>query len=140
MSNPLGRKRKPRQMKVLQGTVRKSRDREEPKFPIIRNAAPPKWLSNVDALNEWNRLVELLTPVYVLTSADLSMLGLLCVQFGEVLRKIQAQPPEQVSAAEYAQLRYYYTEFGLSPSSRSKVTPAVEAGPANPFSTLTGTS
>lgn len=130
MPNP----RKPRALKVLEGTQRKDRDRAEPEFPPVSGAAPPDWLSTTDAVTEWRRLAALLEATRVLTEGDLTALGHLCNLHGACVKLYRAGM--QPTAAELTQLRLGLAEFGLTPASRSKAAPAWTAKKSNPFQNL----
>lgn len=137
------RHRKPRNLKLLHGTLQKCRDRPEVDFPPVGDVpAPPDWLISPDAVAEWDDKVRLLVPVRVLTRADLVMLGHYCNQHAEILRlyrmRVQGLPTPAPTAAQYAQLRMYADEFGFTPASRSKAQPARGEANTNPFSALTG--
>ena|SRR5687767_8637752 len=133
MANP----RKPRSLKIIQRTIRKDRDRPEPVFPAAANLEPPDWLGTVDALNLWRKLVGLLVPNGLLTEADVMPLGHLCNAHGEILKLYRAGM--EPTAAQRAQLRYLFDEFGLTPASRGKVRPSTDGKAKNAFQALTGT-
>lgn len=133
---PRGQKPKPEAIKKAQGTARKDRVREQgADFKQIEGTpAAPAWLKGEEALAEWKRLAQILTQTRTLTVADVSMLALLCAQFGDVVRKYENKG--EPTAAELSQLRMYYSEFGLTPASRTRVGIAAggNAPPSNPFS------
>ncbi len=114
MPNPI----KPDHLKVLEGTDRPDRSHPAPEFPPPDSLAPPDWLNGPEAAVEWKRLVELLEPVRIFTEADRTMLGWLCNQHGKLVQLVRAG--ETPTSAQYSQLRFFYTEFGLTPASRSK--------------------
>ena len=130
MANP----RKPRALKVLQGTNRPSRDRPEPEFPPADDVQQPDWLSSPDAVAEWKRLVPLLKATRVLTQGDLTTLGHLCNLHGDCVKLYRAGLSPL--AAQLTQLRLYLAEFGLTPASRAKAAPAGAGKKANPFKAL----
>lgn len=132
MPNP----RKPRALKLLEGTDRPSRDYPEPEFPAVEGAEPPDWLVSDDALAEWSRCTELLESTGVLTEGDLTALAHMCALHGEVVNLVRAGLTP--TAADRTQLRLYLTEFGMTPASRSKAGGGVKKKAANPFSALTG--
>ena len=114
MPNP----RKPEHLKVVEGTARPDREHPAPEFPAPDSLEGPDWLVGDEATAEWKRLVELLQPVRVFTEADRTMLGHACNLHGKLVRMYRAQ--EAPTASQLAQLRYLYTEFGLTPASRSR--------------------
>ena len=114
-----GRKPKPTALKIIKGTARKHRmNDKEPKPETAKKQAPPGWL-NVDAKKEWKRLIAELTDNGIVTNLDLSMLAALCQLWGEYIAGIKTSEP--VSMAHVTQMRLLAAEFGLTPSSRSKV-------------------
>lgn len=116
MPNP----RKPTDLKVLQGTDRPDRaNPDEPKYEATSGSAPPDWLDGPEAVKEWGRIVAILEEHRVLTAADLSALGHLCNLHAVCVKKTRLGGGP--TAAELTQLRLFYTEFGLTPASRSKV-------------------
>ena len=133
----MANKRKPRALKIIQRTLRKDRDHPEPEFPPATNLDPPDWLGSVDALNLWKTLVGLLAPQGLLTEADVMPLGHLCNAHGEILKLYRAGM--EPTAAQRAQLRYMFDEFGLTPASRGKVKQSGTGQVKNPFQALTGT-
>lgn len=130
MANP----RKPRALKLLQGTDRKDRRTPEPEYPELDAAAPPDWLTSPDAIAEWKRLEGLLTATRVLTTADVTALGHLCNLHGECLRLYRANIAPH--AATLTQLRLYLAEFGMTPASRGRARPSGSDQPKNKFSHL----
>jgi phage terminase small subunit len=133
----MSNRRKPRRLKIIQRTLRKDRDHPEPEFPPLTSAEPPDWLGSVDALALWNQLIGLLLPTGVMTQADVAPLGHLCNAHGEILKLYRAGM--EPTAAQRAQLRYLFDEFGLTPASRGKVRPATDGKAKNAFQALTGT-
>lgn len=132
MPNP----RKPRSLKVLEGTLRPARDYPEPDFNTVSadEASPPDWLSTADAVAEWNRLVTLLTASRVLAEGDMTALGHLCNLHGNCVRLYRANM--EPTAAQLTQLRLLSAEFGLTPSSRSKAGTVGDGAKKNPFRKL----
>lgn len=125
----------------MKGNAKKARTRDEPKFPLAKDLSPPDWLVGLDALAEWRRLVDLLTPTRVLTEGDVSNLAHYCNWHAEIVRRSRTWadpnvPSEEVTAPMIAQLRMFASEFGLTPASRSKVAPAKEGANENEFARL----
>ena len=117
-----GPKPKPDALKRLAGTDQPSRMMDnavEFPTPELGESAPPNWLTNADAVAEWDRLYPLLEANRVLTTADVTMLAHLCRLHGSTVRRTRAGM--DVSSSSEAQLRAYYSEFGLTPSSRTRV-------------------
>lgn len=130
MPNP----RKPRQLKVIEGTLRRDRDYPEPEFPVVEGARPPDWLNGPEALAEWDRLTALLESSRVLTQADLTALAHLCNLHGACVKLYRAGM--EPTAAQLTQLRLMLAEFGLTPASRSKAGTAAPKDQKNPFQAL----
>lgn len=120
-----GRPRKPRNLKVLEGTLRPDRDYDEPDYPLTDGAEPPHWLNAGPAWDEWQRLVPILEANGVLTEADLSALAHLCNVHGKIVKIWLADdtPPSTL----LQRLDAMQGKFGLNPSERSKV-PTSKAG------------
>lgn len=130
MPNP----RKPRQLKVIEGTLRRDRDRPEPEFPTVEGAEAPDWLTGPEALAEWKRLTALLEATRVLTEADLTALAHLCNLHAACVKMYRAGM--EPTAAQITQLRLMLAEFGLTPASRSKAGAVAPDRKANPFQKL----
>ena len=125
-------KRKPKALKLHQGTDRKDRDRPEADYPPVTGTEPPEWLCDVDAVTEWRARIIQLEAAGVVTSADLSMLGVYCNMFARALMKWRAGG--EPTAADVTQLRMMAVEFGFTPASRSKAGKAGPGEEANAFS------
>ena len=128
-----GPKPKPDALKRLAGTDQPSRMMDnavEFPTPEFGESAPPNWLTNADAVAEWDRLYGLLKANRVLTVGDLTMLAHLCRLHGSIVRRTRAGM--DVPSASEAQNRTNYAEFGLTPSSRTRVL-AGEARRKNKF-------
>jgi P27 family predicted phage terminase small subunit len=133
--------RKPTALKMIEGTNRKAR--ENPNEPMLESSIPnmPSWLPP-KAKTCWRELSELLLGMRVITKADRKCLELLCDAYSEYrdCRKFVTsngytyktvtqsgdelhRPYPQVNMAQNAWKRVLdgLKEFGLSPSSKSKV-------------------
>jgi phage terminase small subunit len=75
-----GRKPKPRSLKVLQGTFRKDRDRNEPRPEHIAPSCP-RWLP-VEAKRKWHQLAPELFRLGLLTRLDSAAFSAFCVIYG----------------------------------------------------------
>jgi phage terminase small subunit len=132
MPNP---HRKPRRLKALAGTLRTTRDRPEFQPRALADLPPaPAWLQNVDAVDAWDRVGDVLVASRVLTAADLDVLGHLCTLHGRLLELYRSGA--EVQASLFAQYRLLADAFGLMPTSRSRVQPAGDPLEANPFLAL----
>lgn len=123
-------------MKVLRGTDRKDRTRDEADFPVVSGSVdPPDWLIDAEAVKEWHHKVDLLTRASVLTEAGLSLLGQYCNMHAAAVKQWRAGLAP--TAADLTQLRLMATEFGFTPASISKVG-RPSKGKGNPFKELAG--
>lgn len=94
-------------------------------FPAVdRVPDPPDWM-NADGMALWRDIAPMLYAQKVLTKADLPALGHLCQLHGLILGGPNGNlgyragiPP---AAADITQLRMLFAEFGLTPSSRTRV-------------------
>src|SRR5687767_12384414 len=72
-----GPKRTPRHLRLLRGTLRPSRD-QTPAVglpPITDAPRPPRWLTNVAGLREWNRLARIMLANGLLTEGNIILLS-----------------------------------------------------------------
>jgi phage terminase small subunit len=121
-------------MKLLKGTARPDRVRDEVEFPAAENPPPPDWLIDPEAVREWDEKVGLLSSAGVLTVAALSLLGQYCNMHAAAVK--QWRVGDAPTAADMTQLRLMATEFGFTPASRSKIGGGGKREPANPFHNL----
>jgi len=124
------RPRKPEVLKLISGTNQPCRVREEVAMPKVdRVPDPPAWLTNPDALEEWDRLAPQLFAVGLLTGPAVSPLAILCGTFGAI---VAAMAEGQINSALINSYRAFCGDFGMTPASASKVKP-VEQKRANAF-------
>lgn len=134
---PRGRKPLPTAVKRLRGTLRPHRaNPNEPQVPAAV-PEPPKWLRG-EALAEWKRITPKLAAAGLLTQLDLAVLAGYCGAWGDLCdatRIVQDQGTTFISPRGMlvlhpelrriekarAALRAFASEFGLSPSARSRV-------------------
>ena len=113
------RRRTSNKLKVLKGTDRPDRMRDEPDYPVVEGCPdPPDWVRVPLAVREWEEKVRLLSDAGVLTEASLSTLGHYCNMHAAAVQKWDAGMSP--TAADLTQLRLMATEFGFTPASRSK--------------------
>ena len=127
---------KPSALKRLEGTYRPDRAaRNELELPVGLPEAP-NWL-DLEARNEWARVVPVLHETGVLTTLDGGRLADYCMTHslaikatrryqreGLVIRSpqgIKAHPAVAIAKDARAQARILAAEFGLTPSGRSRV-------------------
>lgn len=128
----------PGALKLISGTTR--RDRAEPAavvLPLVDQVpAPPEWLPNAHAANEWRRLAPILVANRLLAEADLSAFGHMCAIHGKMVQLWTAgEAPTGHMVSQYNALA---AAFGLSPAWRGKVKPLGDAKQANKFAGLKG--
>lgn len=145
-------KSKPTNLKLVQGSYRK--DRANPSEPKTKAAIPtcPKELSG-DARNEWKRITKELYTLGLITQVDRAAISAYCSAWGmfvESERQIAKEgaiaytpngmpvqsPWLQIRNKSLEQLRSYATEFGMTPSSRTKVQAIQEESSASPWDDL----
>jgi len=146
-----GRKRKPTALKLILGNPgRRPLPAREPR-PDTSPPAPPEWLTP-EALAEWQRRAPELHRIGILTSIDAVAFGTRCqlvadyvaaqqklARFGSVMRSSDSKKRAVISP--FLRIRdrclelllKHEIEFGLTPSSRSRVTaspPVAEIDPS----------
>ena len=127
----MANRRKPKALKLMEGTYRPDRDHEETDFPDVpADAAPPGWLIGPEAVAVWHAWLGQLEAAGVITAADLTALGHLCNMHARAVLKWRAGL--EPTAPQLTQLRLMMNEFGLTPTSRSKPAKAGGEG-TNPF-------
>ncbi|MCW5751362.1 MAG: phage terminase small subunit P27 family [Anaerolineales bacterium] len=135
------RKRKPTRLREIEGNPGKRRLPAEPDFPRVTAPECPADLRGV-ARQTWHALAALLTQAGILTCGDMLALKALCETAGEAdrLRKklakagwtferldeqhgmrLRARPEAAMLADADRRLRFWLTEFGLTPAARSRV-------------------
>lgn len=136
-----GRKPKPTHLKVLQGNpgkrpLNKNEPKPEPRAPYC-----PRWLSK-RAKEEWKRIVPELEKLGLLTKIDMAALAGYCQAYArwreaeEILERegltmehtnkagatnVSLHPAFFAAQKYLAQMKAFATEFGLTPSSRSRI-------------------
>jgi len=134
---PRGAKPKPTRLKVLAGTLRG--DRTNANEPEVRTAIPtcPRELSAL-AKREWKRVARDLAEMGLLSKIDRAALAAYCqawatwIEAQAALRKhgvivkspngyFMQSPYLAVANKAFEQMRLMLAEFGMSPSSRTRV-------------------
>ena len=134
-----GRKPKPTRVKELEGNPGKRRLNTSELRPPVPQAMPyaPKFV-NAEAKREWNRMVAILLEMGLYTEVDHAALAMYCQAWGrwvvaerklavegEIITTVlggRAQNPWRYEANKaFAQMRQMLPEFGLTPSSRSRL-------------------
>ena len=117
-----GRKPKPTHLKMLEGSRKDRINRSEPKPRPIRPTCP-KWLSPA-ARKHWLRLAPELELAGLLTVVDGPALAGLCSALAlaqQAETKPAIGPWHTVRFKSWQQIRQFAIEFGLTPSSRSRL-------------------
>ncbi len=141
-----GRRPKPTRLKLLQGNPgKRPLNRGEPK-PRASVPTCPTQLSPA-AKREWNRVAKELAALGLLTRIDRAALAAYCEAWAtwlDAIEKVQRHGPvvkapdsgfpmqsPYLSVANQAQkqMRAYLVEFGMTPSSRTRISTVPEARP-----------
>ena len=140
-----GRKPKPKYLKLLEGEPNKRRINDDEPMPHPTAPKVPTWLSR-EARAEWKRLAPQLELLGILTEIDMAMFASYCAAVGKLVwaekhikknRKgneaaggmitktpagaWQTSPYVWIYNKSLEQIRSFGSEFGLSPSSRTKI-------------------
>ena len=124
MARP-GTKPKPTHLKILEGVKPSRINKNDPRPRPIRPPMP-RWLSQ-DAKRIWQRLAPELELAGLLTVVDGDAFAGLCSSLGIAKRLEKAAAGGDWREVEawrkaWLQARQYMTEFGMTPSSRSRIT------------------
>ena len=148
-----GRKPLPTRLKLVKGTLRKHRTRVDEPTPGSNNVAPPSYLSPVGR-KHWDLTAPHLVSAGLLTDLDVHALALYCEAFAKwsmANKQIQKYGPVvmaksgfpvqspyvMIANKAFEQMRIMLVEFGMTPSSRSRVGTVTSAeGETNPFADL----
>ena len=128
-----GRKAQSNETKRAKGESRPSRQSATVvEFPVIEGQVPeaPDWLGPL-GVELWDRVVPLLYKQKALTEADLPALETMCAYHDAVQKQLRAGL--QPTASEVAQLRLFYSEFGLTNTSRVRLGKGDDGNQDNPF-------
>lgn len=124
---------KPLNLKVISGTVEKSREATQaPEFPPVTDfPAAPQHL-NPDGAQMWDHLGRLLMATGVLQEPDLYALEQVCCAWSRFREK--AKKGIDITASEDNALKALWGEFGLTPAARRRVVASTETPKGNRFS------
>jgi P27 family predicted phage terminase small subunit len=139
-----GRPRKPKELKVIQGTFRKTREpKARPDFSgKVPN--PPMWL-NAAARREWRRVVKEFAKLDMLKGIDFAELAAYCGAFADMAQLskdiekegvvsptinggVQRNPKTTLLKEAREFIHKSCQQFGMTPSSRSRVDLSPPAG------------
>jgi len=140
----MGRPKLPTELKLLKGTLEKSRVLKDEMKPdnIVNIPYPPEWLGDV-AKKEWYAITKELHKLKMLTNLDLSMLAVYCneiqtyIECQEMIKiKTRVQIIKNPDGTLKSQNQSAYqriandsvmkaikiaSEFGLTPASRTRI-------------------
>ena len=133
-----GRKAKPTTLHVLEGTFNATRHAgraNEPRPTVAVPDAPPVVAKNDIAAEEWKRICEELLSVGLITALDRGAIAAYCIAYarwckaeceiGELTttteKSVIVNPLVTVANQAMEQMRKFLIEFGMTPSSRTKV-------------------
>jgi phage terminase small subunit len=108
----------PTALKILKGVQPKRINKREALIPG-KIPAPPDVLDE-EARMEWHRLAPLLEPAGLLTLVDRMGLTIVCVAWSDYIAARRTGTKTDRRSA-FTQLRQILPEFGLTPSSRSRI-------------------
>jgi P27 family predicted phage terminase small subunit len=144
---------KPTALKVIQGTYRKDRAKNEPQFSSVRKSIPAT--ISPGAKPYWKELAGLLEGARILTDGDRRVLELACEALaqhrsatlaltsfgltytteGDSGTVVRARPEVAIADAAARRAHRILADFGLTPGSRSRISvaPAPEKNPFDEF-------
>ena len=140
----MARKPKPTAIKILEGNPgRRKLNKREPK-PLRKAPRCPAWLED-EARQEWRRLAKALEAMGVLTEVDMAVFAAYCQAYGrwkQAEDKIkdgnlvfltpsgypQQNPYLSIAQQNMKLMHSFASEFGLTPSSRSRIIAGIENG------------
>src|SRR5512136_1273338 len=132
-----GRRPKPTKLKLLQGTQRSDRvNRQEPE-PKLEIPSCPRHIQG-ESRREWKRITKELGAVGLVTRVDRAAIAAYCEAYGrwtEAVSKLHEKgllvkapsgypilnPYLSIINAALDQMRKFLTEFGMTPSSRTRI-------------------
>lgn len=146
-----GRPPKPTRLKLLEGTARPGRMRNEPQ-PEIKAPRCPSWLAPT-AKTEWKRLAKTLVKLGILSELDRAMLAAYVQawarwqQAERILEEhgltfttpngyLQQRPEVSIARAERKGMMQAAAELGLSPAARTRLDVKIPAGEKTPMELL----
>lgn len=151
----MGVKKIPIETKKARGTNRSDRENKKQPRKVPMDGGVPNWLDDV-ASKKYVELKEVLQQMKILSKSDLAMLAKLCdswsnfMEARKVIQKdgltyttttaqgdimIRPRPEFGIMDKERNNLIKYFTEFGMTPSSRQRVQ-MLEDDPKDPFAEI----
>lgn len=127
-----GRKPTAKHLKILAGTSRPDREfPDAPEFDLVSEFPDAPQHLDIDGAAMWNNLGPQLVAAKVLQTVDLYSLEQLCVAWQSFRKKAKAGM--ECTAADNTALKALFSEFGMTPASRRKVTAGEKEKKGNPF-------
>lgn len=132
-----GRKPKPTALKQLEGNPgKRAVNKKEPK-PVSEIPSCPNHLQGI-ARQEWNRIVKELKALGMITKLDRAALAICCTAYADYVKacnKLKKEgeviisekggmyqnPWVAIKKRSMDQIAKFYAEFGMTPSSRSRI-------------------
>jgi phage terminase small subunit len=114
-----GRKPKPTVLKIAEGAQKCRTNFAEPVLASAGDLAPPKWLGSFGE-ERWRELAPVLGHAGLLTVGDLPAFEQLCDEYDTIRR-------DALDTSARDRYRRLLVEFGLTPSSRSRIKITAEA-------------
>ena len=132
-----GRKPKPTQLKVITGNPGKRALNENEPTAEIKRVDSPEHLSP-EASAHWNSTIDMLVDARIMTELDIDALAMYCEAYarwvdannkiklhGLIVKSPNGYPMPSpylsISNKSFEQMRAILTEFGMTPSSRTKI-------------------
>lgn len=119
-------------LKVLAGTSRPDRETPDaPEFDLIEDFPEAPQHLNADGAQMWANLGRQLVQARVLQVVDMYSLEQLCFAWQRFRQKAKAGM--ELTASEDQSLKALFSEFGMTPASRRKVSSGTEKPKGNAF-------
>jgi P27 family predicted phage terminase small subunit len=148
-NNRGGRPKKPTGLKVLQGNPGKRALPDDEPLPQVEIPEVPETLRGEAARREWQKIVQMMYDQNLMTGFDADALGLYCQAHGDLVELMDEFDEQgrqfvlvhETSGRHYKNPTYvaimetrrdllrYCVEFGMTPSSRAKVSTVTQAKP-----------
>jgi len=113
-----GRKPKPKELRILEGNPGHRPIPEIPESDAYKPAMPKYF--TVEAKQEWNRKVDELFRLGLLTKLNHTLFETLCVAFGEFKKAVRAKDNKN-ALSWLKEYRMLCGEFGMSPAAIMKM-------------------
>jgi len=154
MSGKMGRPKTPTAQLKIHGTFRRDRRYDDEPMPEVGIPERPKFLKG-PARKEWDRITPILLEMRCITDADMAMIAAYCFEWGlyaTLAKKVKyvdlivttingneiLNPLYNARNRALKNFKELASEFGLSPSSRTRIKATTEPGKQNPFAALMG--